>query len=98
MKRDNSVKELRGKLGLGHGREEEKELAKPITPNYFPKTSPSQFSYAEMIPGSPQHQLSPTSSNSLFLYLSSFALSFIYVFLLHIGSCIEKLFNQVVAM
>lgn len=73
MKRDNTVQELRGKLGLGIGRDqEEKDLAITLTSpnNYFPKTSPSQFSYAEMIPGSPQHQLSPTSKLS---FLSSFS-------------------------
>lgn len=70
IKRDNRVQELRGKLGME--REEEKEMAKPLTP-YLPKTSPSQFSYAEMIPGSPPHQFSPTS-NSLSLSLFIWAL------------------------
>uniref|UniRef100_A0A9I9D1W0 Protein kinase domain-containing protein n=1 Tax=Cucumis melo TaxID=3656 RepID=A0A9I9D1W0_CUCME len=62
MKGDNTVHELRGKLGVGIGsNEEEKDLSTtPTSPNYFPKTSPSQFSYAEMIPGSPQLQLSST--------------------------------------
>ncbi|XP_022139171.1 probable serine/threonine-protein kinase PBL23 [Momordica charantia] len=61
IKRDNRVQELRGKLGME--REEEKEMAKPLTP-YLPKTSPSQFSYAEMIPGSPPHQFSPTKKEA----------------------------------
>ncbi|KAE8648633.1 probable serine/threonine-protein kinase PIX13 isoform X2 [Cucumis sativus] len=62
MKGDNTVHELRGKLGVGIGStEEDKDLSISLTSlNYFPKTSPSQFSYAEMIPGSPQHQLSST--------------------------------------
>ena len=66
MKKDKTVVELRGKLGMEYGREEEeeKELA---------KASPShQFSYAEMIPGSPhQTQTSPPSNSLSFFPLCS---------------------------
>ncbi|XP_022956548.1 probable serine/threonine-protein kinase PBL4 isoform X1 [Cucurbita moschata] len=58
MKKNNTVAELRGKLGMEYGREEEeKELA---------KASPShQFSYAEMIPGSPHPtQTSPPKKDA----------------------------------
>ncbi|KAG6601086.1 Proline-rich receptor-like protein kinase PERK3, partial [Cucurbita argyrosperma subsp. sororia] len=60
MKKNNTVVELRGKLGMEYGREEEeeeKELA---------KASPShQFSYAEMIPGSPHPtQTSPPKKDA----------------------------------
>lgn len=83
MKGDNTVHELRGKLGVGIGStEEDKDLSISLTSlNYFPKTSPSQFSYAEMIPGSPQHQLSSTSNSlsSFLSFVSSISFSFRFI-------------------
>lgn len=89
MKGDNTVHELRGKLGVGIGsNEEEKDLSTtPTSPNYFPKTSPSQFSYAEMIPGSPQLQLSSTSNSPFPFSFSCFAYKY------HLGFHISFLFR-----